>query len=250
MANAASAGHALRVLTYLASRVEPVAAAHLARHLEIPRSSLYHLLTVLAEHGYVTHYPHERAWGLGPAAQELSSGYQRQTPLQRLARPLLQRVVDSTTHNAHLAVLHGRDVLYVIEERAKGRPLLVTDVGVRLPAPITASGLAMLAALPTRQVTALYPGPTAMVGGDQGGPATPSALRRLLVDVRRRGYAIEEGTVTPGLSSVAHAVLDRTGHPVAAIAITYPSGEVDEATHAMLVASSGATARSLTQRVG
>ena len=50
-----------------------------------------------------------------------------------------------TTHNAHLAVLHGRDVLYVIEERAPGRPLLVTDVGVRLPATLTASGLAMLA---------------------------------------------------------------------------------------------------------
>ena len=42
-----------------------------------------------------------------------------------------------------IAVLHGRDVLYVVEERAPGRPPLVTDVGVRLPAHLTASGRAI-----------------------------------------------------------------------------------------------------------
>ena len=54
-------------------------------------------------------------------------------------------------------MLHGRDVLYVVEERAPGRPPLVTDVGVRLPAHLTASGRAILAALPAAQVRALYP---------------------------------------------------------------------------------------------
>ena len=35
-----------------------------------------------------------------------------------------------------------------------------------------------------------------------------SALRRLLVDVRRTGYAEEDGEVTAGFASVAVAVLD------------------------------------------
>ena len=52
-------------------------------------------------------------------------------------------------------MLHGDEVVYVIEERAAGRNRLVTDVGVRLPAPLTASGRAMLAALTARQVAAL-----------------------------------------------------------------------------------------------
>ncbi|WP_201467587.1 IclR family transcriptional regulator [Janibacter melonis] len=220
-----AAGHALRLLSYLAGRVEPVPAAQLARDLELPRSTTYHLLAELAEHSYVTHYPDERRWGLGVAAFELASGYQRQSPLQRLARPVLQRLVDETTHNGHLAVLHGRDVLYVVEERAPGRPLLVSDVGVRLPATTTASGLAMLAALPARQVTALYPDAASVVAS-AGSPATPSALRRELVAVRRRGHALESGSVTQGLASVALAVLDRTGQPLAAVALTYPEGTV------------------------
>ena len=53
--------------------------------------------------------------------------------------------------------MHGRDVLYIVEERARRRPALVTDVGVRLPSHLTATGRAMLAALPREQVRALFP---------------------------------------------------------------------------------------------
>lgn len=246
MGNATAAGHALRALTHLASRAEPIPAAHLARAIGLPRSSTYHLLAVLIEHGYVVHYAEERTYGIGAAVHELGAGYQRQDPLQRLARPLVEQLVDTTTHNAHLAVLSGRDVLYVIEERAAGRPSLVTDVGVRLPATVTASGLAVLAALPRRQVTALYPSASVMVAD---GPTTPSALRRELVDVRARGYAVEEGSVSPDLSSVAAAVLDRDGHPVAAVAITYRSAEVDKESRAGLAERARATAERISSRL-
>lgn len=224
MSNAPAAGHALRILSHLATRVEPVPAAHIARELGLPRSSTYHLLAALVEHGYVIHYADDQRYGLGIAAYELSSGYQRQSPLQRLARPIVQKLVDTTTHNGHLVVLHGRDVLYLIEERAPGRPLLVTDVGVRLPAPMTASGMAMLASLSAQQVRAVFPNADALTGG----PSSLADLRRELATVRRRGYALEEGSVTPGLSSVAHAVLDGSGHPVAALALTFPSGDATD----------------------
>ena len=243
MANATAAGHALRALTHLASRAEPIPAAHLARAIGLPRSSTYHLLAVLIDHGYVVHYAEERTYGIGAAVHELGAGYQRQDPLQRLARPLVEQLVDATTHNAHLAVLSGRDVLYVIEERAAGRPSLVTDVGVRLPATLTASGLAVLAALPRKQVTALYPSAAVMV---EGGPPTPSALRRELVAVRSRGHAVEEGSIAPELSSVASAVLDRDGHPVAAVAVTYRREEVDDGVRSRLVEGTRHTA----ERIG
>ena len=129
MANAPAAKHALDVLRLLARHAEPLPAGAIARELGLPRSSTYHLLTVLRDSGFVTHLPEDRRYGLGVAAYELGSAYQRQAPLQRVARPLLGRLVDTTTHNAHLAVLHGRDVLYVIEERAPH----LEPAGERLP---------------------------------------------------------------------------------------------------------------------
>lgn len=226
--NAPAAGHALAILTLLARRATPVPAATISRELGLPRSSTYHLLAVLVEHGYAVHLPEERRYGLGVAALELGSAYTRQVPLERIARPRLTRLADAVGHSAHLAVLHGRDVLYVVEERVVGRPSLVSDVGVRLPAPLTASGLALLAALPTAQVRALFPSADAFVQRhlEHPGPGTLSELRRELSATRQRGYAVEDGLVTPGLASVGAAVLDHTGHPVAAVAVTYPAQEM------------------------
>ncbi len=225
MGQVPAATRALRVLRFLASQPEPTTIDRIMRACGLPRSTAYHLLTAMTEEGFVVHLPEEHRWGLGVAAFEVGSGYTRQEPLQRIARRLLADLADRTGQSAHLAVLHGRDVLYVVEERAPGRPPLVTDVGVRLPAHLTASGRAILAALPAAQVRALYPDPGAFVQRHGTGPRTLSQLRVLLTDTRQRGFATEQGEVTPGLSSVAAAVLDHNRHPVAGLALTYAEGD-------------------------
>lgn len=250
MTNAPAATHALAVLRLLARHVEPVPAATIARELSLPRSSTYHLLAVLRDDGFVHHLPDERRWGLGVSAFELGSAYSRQAPLQRMARPVLARLVDATTHNAHLVMLHGRDVLYVIEERAPRRPSLVTEVGVRLPASLTASGLAILAALPAQQVRALFPSRDAFEQRHGRGPTSLTALRSELAQVRQRGYALEEGSVTPGLTSVAAAVLDHNALPAAGVALTFPGDEVGDAERARLVAAAQRAAGDLSRRLG
>ena len=248
MANAPAAKHALTLLTLLARHTEPLPAGSIARELGLPRSTTYHLLAVLRDAGFVTHLEEERRYGLGVAAFELGSAYQRQAPLQRIARPLLGRLVDQTTHNAHLAVLHGRDVLYVIEERAPGRPPLVTDVGVRLPAHLTASGRAIMAALPENQVRALYPDKSAFVDRHGRGPQSLRALRAVLSEARARGYATEDGEITPGFASVAVAVLDHNGIPLGGIATTFDSHEDVDLPE--LVAAVSATATTVSRRLG
>ena len=250
MVNAPAASQALAVLRLLARHTEPVPASAIARDLGLPRSSVYHLLAVLRDQGFVVHLPEERRYGLGVAAFELGSAYTRQAPLQRMARQSLVRLVDATRHNAHLAVLHGRDVLYVIEERAPGRPPLVTDVGVRLPSQLTASGLAMLASLPPQQVRALFPSRDAFVQRHGLGPTTLPGLRALLSRVRQDGFAVEDGTVTPEFASVAAPVLDHVGHPVAGIAVTYPAVEVGAYQRQAIVDHVIRTARELTRRIG
>jgi DNA-binding IclR family transcriptional regulator len=249
MANAPAATHALGVLKLLAAHVAPMPAAAIARELGLPRSTVYHLLAVLREEGFVVHLPEQRRYGLGVAAFELGSAYARQEPLRWIAGTVLARLVDATTHNGHMAVLHGRDVLYVIEERAAGRPSLVTDVGVRLPASLTASGLAMLAALPAAQLRALFPGRGAFVQRHGVGPQSLTGLRRELGSVRAAGYAEEDGSVTPGFASVAVAVLDHAGHPAASIALTFPAGEVDAPGRAELAARVVRAAAQVAQRI-
>jgi len=238
------------VLQALARQSGPVQAASLARELGLPRSTTYHLLNELIDAGFVVHLPEERRYGLGVSAYEIGTAYLRQEPLARLARPVLGRLVDQVGHSAHLAVLHGREVLYVVEERAPGRMSLVTDVGVRLPAQLTASGRAVLAGLPQAQVRALFPDPNAFVDRHGVGPRSLSALQRLLVDVRRRGHASEEGEVTPGVASVAAAAHDHTGRPVAGAAVTFGVDDLDVEERVRLAGRVAKAAGELTRRIG
>lgn len=245
-----AADQTLRILGYLTRQRGPVPARTIASTLALPRSTVYHLLATLEEHSYVVHLPEERRWGLGIAAFELAGGYARQEPLARLGRPVLADLVDRAHESAHLATMHGRDVLYIVEERAPRRPALVTDVGVRLPAHLTATGRAMLAALPDEQVRALYPDARAFADRTGRGPQRPSELRDVLRGVRAVGYASEDGEVTLGLRSVGVAVRDHAGWPAAAIAVTWPGDQDrDAASVAALAAAAAAAAAELSRRI-
>ena len=165
----------------------------------------------MIEEGFVVHLPRSTATGSAsrpsrwaaatPARSRCSGSPAGRSPRSSTAsgRARTSRCCTAATCSTSL------------EERAPGRPPLVTDVGVRLPAHLTASGRAILAALPAAQVRALYPDRTAFVDRHGAGPPSLSALRTLLAETRQRGYAAEDGEVTPGLRSVAAAVLDHNG---------------------------------------
>ena len=214
-----AAAQVLSILRYLGTQAGPVGASAVARDLSLPRSTTYHLLAALVQDGFAVHLPEERKYALGATAHELGTGYARQAPLQRIGRFPLRKLVLRTRLTAHLAVLQGTDVIYVIEERAPQQAPLVTDAGIRLPAHRTASGRVMLAQMTGGQLRALYPDPEMMRSCRAGGPV----LTALLDQVRTRGYAWEENEVTEGFSSVAVPVLDRAGRAVASVTLTAPN---------------------------
>ena len=255
MANAPAATRALSILRALAAAAGPVTAAGLARDLGLPRSSTYHLLSAMEQQGFVVHYPEDERWGLGVAAFEIGTAYLRHDPLERMARPLLgplaQRVGQLVPGVTHLGVLHGRETLYLLLEESARRPVsVVADVGVRLPASLTASGRALLAALPAAQVRALFPDRESFVDRTGRGPLSPNALAALLRDERTRGWSEEDGFITDGLASVAAAAFDRGGRPVASVGVTFRSDSADIRTRGRLAEAVRSTARELSRRLG
>jgi DNA-binding IclR family transcriptional regulator len=99
-------------------------------------------------------------------------------------------------------------------------------------------------------VRALFSEPGSFVLRNELGPRSFAALRNLLVETRRRGYASEDGEVTPEFASVAVAATDRTGYPVAAVAVTFPSAEAGAKERERLAARVAKTAAELSRRLG
>ena len=63
------------------------------------------------------------------------------------------------------------------------------------------------------------------------------------------GRKVEQGEVTPGFASVAAAVLDHGGHPVAGVAVTFPAQEVHAAARTVLAAQVVRSAGELSRRI-
>jgi len=245
-----AARNALRMLRVLAERTAPVPASTLARQLDIPRSSLYQLARTMMDEGFLVHYPEERAYGLSALVTEIGAGMLQTERLRRLAHPLLDRLVGeaATPLVAHLVVLTGAEVTYVDRVSAPRAPTTVSNVGVRLPAHLTATGRSALAAMPREQVRALYPHRDALYRRTGPGPSTLAELDELLRTARERGWAEEEGDITAGYSSVAAAVLDRKAYPIAAIGVTFRTGP-DNAARRQLGAAIVVAATTLTGRL-
>ena len=218
-----AARNTLQILALLSSIDVPISAARIRRELGLPRSTTYHLLGELVDSGFAVHLPEHRTYGLGLAAYEMASAYATQQPLVRAATSLLERVAALTGGSGHLSRMAGSEVLYLQEIRSQGAHSLVTEVGVRLQAHKTASGRIMLAYLPDPEARAAF--------ATSGTTESLREFRVYLELCRKRGWAEEEGVVSRGQSSIAVPVFDHVARPAAALAVTFPSGTVDEARH-------------------
>lgn len=245
-----AAERTLRLLRYLASQPRPVPAATAARQLGLPRSTTYRLLGVLEEQGFVTYLPEARRYGLGVAAFEIGSAYLRHDGLERLARPLLARLAAATEDTVHLGVLDGRELLYLLKEVPARPDPLVTEVGVRLPAHLTASGRCLLAGVPAAQVTATFPTAATLTDRTGRGPSTVRELRAQLAADAAAGWSSESGEITEGFASVAVAANDHAGRPVASIGATFRCDRRDPETWPRLAAALRGAADELTRRLG
>jgi DNA-binding IclR family transcriptional regulator len=248
-----AATRTLNLLMAMAEMGQPATASRLAQKLGIPRSSCYQLLEILKEQGFAIHFEAERRWGLGLAAWELGSAYQRHEPLERLAKPVLSKLVSElgqkTNVVGHLGVLDGSDVLYLLEQRPLRSLKLVTDVGVRLPAQRTASGRTMPPHLDRKQLQASFRG-RELTRRTELGPRNLQELGQLLLMEKGQGFSLEVDEVTMGYASVGVAIVDHLGHPMAGLAITLQSRELEKLELSVLAAALIRAAGDLSRKFG
>lgn len=98
-----SASRALRVLDVLARRGYSMTSMAIANECGIPRSTIYRLLSVMRDRGYVQHETSGRRWSLGPHVAELGPGV---ATLGQALRVL--ESFDATTPRLATAEIAGR----------------------------------------------------------------------------------------------------------------------------------------------
>lgn len=210
----------LRILDLLARAGGPLGVSAIAEELGLVKSGVHRVLTTLCELGYVQHEPETRRYRATLKVWEQGSAVISAHPAKRAAAPYLQELHRATHETVNLLVRDGDDVLY-LDKILSPRPLrFTTQPGSRAPAPLTASGLVILATEPdAKDVVARVV--------KREAKAKELGAKRLLAEIDlagRRGFAISQSRWTPGIMGIAAAIPGRNGRAVGALAI---SGTVD-----------------------
>jgi IclR family transcriptional regulator, KDG regulon repressor len=212
----------LRILHILAQAKGSLTLAEISTSLGVSRSTVYSLLATLQEFGFVVKDPRDKSYQLGIATFELGSAYLRRVNLIPAFNEWAKRLVASAHETVKLAVLDGRDVVYLGKQDGLHSVRLVAQIGSRMPAHATAVGKVLLSVLSDEQLEQLY--------AEQPMRAlTPETIHDLatllheLKSVRMQGYAYDRDESTVGVHCVAAPIYDHSGSVVAAMSIGVPT---------------------------
>ncbi|MBE1572990.1 IclR family transcriptional regulator [Amycolatopsis roodepoortensis] len=211
---------AFELLEHLADTGGEASLSELATLSGLPMPTIHRLIRTLVDLGYVRQNTNRR-YALG--ARLIRLGENASMQFGSWARPLLAELVDEVGETANLAVLERDEVVYVAQVPSKHSMRMFTEVGRRLLPHGTGVGKAMLAHLPSDDVTALL-ARTGMPSYTEHTFTDEDALLRELAKIAQQGYALDEAEQELGVRCVAVAV---PGAPVpAAVSVSGPSGRL------------------------
>jgi DNA-binding IclR family transcriptional regulator len=231
----ASVDNALRLLMlFRGQRRVRLSAA--SAHLGVAQSTAHRLMAMLAYHDFVRREPDSRAYVAGPALVEIGLAAVRQLDIRRDARPVLEALASSLGETVHLAVLEGGSVRYLDAVESVRALRVAARTGSSLAANCTASGKALLAALPDAQVRTLFAGQKPLTALTDRSITSRARLLAELKEIRERGCAFNREESEEGVASVAVAVRGPQQVPVAALVVSAPVSRMTDAAAAKVAA--------------
>lgn len=212
---------AAAVLRVLGAAGEPVALGELARTLELPKATVHGLVRTLCEVGFATQQPDTGRYSLGHG-------------LAAVAEPLDPHLLRSRAMNwaDGLAARTGLEVQIGVNEgtsltlvhhvfRPDGSPQHLR-IGERQPLHATALGWVLLAyspiSLPLQRLD--------LVGYTARTTTSPTVLAQELRRVRRRGWAVVDEQLRPGIAALAAPIHHHEGAVVGAMAVVGPRDQI------------------------
>jgi IclR family pca regulon transcriptional regulator len=196
----------------------------------ITRTAARRYLKTLAHLGYVG--TDGKQYWLMPRILRLGHAYIESARLPKLVQPYLQRITSGTDEVSYLGVLDGDDMIFLARSGSPRHTAAGYWPGTRVPAQVTATGMAVLASMPEPEMDAWLQG-RHLPAFTSYTLADAQRLRTALVDCRRRGWALSEQQLELNYRGVAVPLLDRHNQVHGAISITMPINR-EETDHALM----------------
>ena len=211
----------MTILETLTAAGEPMTLTLLARTTGIPLATAAGIMQTLELRGYAKREVVGRSHFWRPTLRIYRLGTQLAAAidLATVSKPALNDLADATGMPAHVGVLDGADVVYLVKASTDGFVQFNTYAGKAAPFNLTALGKAIVAFLPTdRLVDMLQQGVDGR--GAKAHAYDPRVLKRELDAVRDSGYAVEDEEEETGIGCIAAPIFDHSRAVAGSVGVT------------------------------
>ncbi len=222
----ASVRNAARVLREFGRGEPQLGVSDLARRLGIAKSTAHRIAHTLAAEGLLERAEDTGRYRLSVAMQVLGASAQTASLLHGAATPVLDQLRNLTKETVQLAVLDGREVVYVERRESPHTVRLFGRIGHRAPAHCTGTGKLLLAFLPPDELERRLDG-MRLVRRTPYTITSADALRAELDQIRVRGWAENVNESEMGVASISAPIRDRSGLVIAAVSVAGPVPRVN-----------------------
>jgi IclR family pca regulon transcriptional regulator len=195
----------------------------------LTRAGARRILLTLAQLGYVA--AEGRQFRLTARILDLGFAYLSSMPFWDLAEPIMEALVEEVHESSSASVLDGTDIVYVLRVPTRKIMTISLGPGSRLPAWCTSMGRVLLSGLDDAEVDAILR--RSKIEALTPRTITDRAeLRRLIAEVRSRGWALVNQELEEGLISISAPIRERGGRMLAALNV---SGQANRSTPQQMV---------------
>ena len=190
----------------------------LCDRLDIERPTIHRILSCLAAESLVIRDDNGKRYLLGDQIHRLGMVAASRLNLREICENTLTRIASATGDTVFLATRQGDDAL-VIDRRIGTTPVRAMPLNVGMPRPlgVGATGLAILGALPDKEVADFIENNAHRLRDHN---VRPEGLPLQLSKSRKNGYAYSRGYGPPHLSGIGIPLCDRDNRCIGAISVT------------------------------
>ena len=244
-----SVSRALAILEFLAAYRNGEKLTVISHELGLHKSTTHSLISTLESAGYVQQDQTTAKYSLGLKLFELGQVVHDNMDLRNIAMPFLEELAKEFSETVHLAVLSKGEVVYIDKVDTSRSIRIGSQIGGRNAAYCTGVGKVLLAGLSDNELTDILRFMklekfTANTIVDK------EILRKLLVQVRNNGFAVDQGEIEDGLSCTAAPIKNHRGKVIAGISVSGPTSRMQTENSNELTKEVMETALQISRRLG
>lgn len=212
----------LLILETLAKAGEPLTPTQINANIGLPKQTIHRLCQKLLDEGFLIRDGSGKKLGAAPRTVMLAKGVLTARDLQHARHSILQNLSRKTGETVNYVLPDVSGMTYLDRVETDWAFRIELPIGSKVPFHCTASGKCYLASLDERSLNRLLSSLT-LEKRTANTIDDPSHLRRTLLDVAQKGFALDEEELFEGMVALAVPIFSQTGQFQAAVAFHGPT---------------------------